>query len=169
MKPAPQPTCRRHPLQPQKVVKKTLAQLLSLLSGVVLTSFFFWGLLIAALGASTAAGLLLLGTGIAGLAIYAYEHIYFGRYYYHLDEEHLVIRKGVFTYGETTLPYARIQDVFVDQDVLDQTFGLYDLHVSTATLQSAANAHIDGLSFSGAEAIKAEILERMKRARRERD
>lgn len=157
-----------HPLQPSKVVKKTLATLISLLSGVALTLFLFSGLLFAMLGASGTLGLLLLLFGLSALAIFLYEQAYFNRYFYALESEVMVIKKGVFSYGESTLPYSRIQDVFIDQDPLDQAFGLYDLHVSSATLQSAANAHIDGLSYEGAEAIKKELLGKMLKGRKGR-
>ena len=96
-----------------------------------------------------------------------YENAYYKRYFYNLSSEFLTIKKGVFTYGETTIPYGRIQDVYIDRDIMDQFFGLYDLHVSTASGQSSIHAHIDGLSKEGAEAIKAKLLKGMSANSRE--
>jgi len=101
--------------------------------------------------------------GACALALYAYEQAHFNRYFYDLTKDFLVIKEGVFTYGETTLPYSRIQDVYVDQDLLDQVFGLYDLHVATASGQSSITSHIDGLSYESSEEIKKQILSKMNR------
>lgn len=157
------PLCKKYPLQGQKVVKKTIATVLSILSAVALSILLFSGILLAALGVNQSLGMLFLLTGICSLAIYSYEKAYFARYFYDLQNNYLIIRKGVFTYGEATIPIERIQDVFVDQDVLDQMFGLYDLHVSTASGQSFVNAHIDGLDYEGANEIKKILLGKMKR------
>ncbi len=62
---------------------------------------------------------------------------------------------------ELTVPYQRIQDVYVDQDVLDVIFHLYDVHISTATDMSSVEAHIDGLSSTNARIIRDKILERV--------
>ena len=151
-------TCKKWPILQQKVVKKTLATMISLISAAAFTLFFFSSLVISILGANSVLGMILLIFGISTLAIYAYEQAHFNRYFYDLTSDFLIIKEGVFTYGETTLPYSRIQDVYVDQDMLDQVFGLYDLHIPTASGQSGLTAHIDGLSFESSEAIKKMIL-----------
>ena len=156
-----EPTCRAYPLVKAKIVKKTIAGMISLLSAVALSLIFFSSILFSIAGPGKSAGFFLLCMGACALILYLYETAHFNRYYYDLPQKYLVIKEGVFTYGETTLPYARIQDVYVDQDILDQLFGLYDLHVATASGQSSLNAHIDGLSYDGAEAIKERLLELM--------
>ncbi|HEV2917100.1 MAG TPA: PH domain-containing protein [Candidatus Babeliales bacterium] len=75
----------------------------------------------------------------------------------------LVIRKGVFTKKEITVPFERIQDVYIDQDLFDRLFGLYDVHISTATATSNIRAHIDGVEKKIAEEIRALILNKLKR------
>lgn len=153
----------QYPLQPQKPVKKTIATLISVLSAVAFSIFLFSSLIISVLGVHPTLGGILLLTGVCAISIYGYEKAYFGRYFYSLEGSHLVIKKGVFTYGETTIPLSRIQDVYVDQDILDQLFGLYDLHVSTASGQSSINAHIDGLSYEGSQAIKNMLLKKLRK------
>jgi membrane protein YdbS with pleckstrin-like domain len=51
-----------------------------------------------------------------------------------------------------------LQDVYVDQDILDRIFSLYDVHVSSATIISGNLSHIDGLNKENAQAIKNLIL-----------
>lgn len=89
---------------------------------------------------------------------YIYEIYYLKSYFYDVDDDNLIIRKGVFSKNEITLPINRIQDVYVDQDIFDRIFGLYDVHVSSATIISANLSHIDGLDKINSEAIKKLIL-----------
>ncbi|MBS3107797.1 PH domain-containing protein [Candidatus Woesearchaeota archaeon] len=89
---------------------------------------------------------------------YIYEVVYIKYYFYDLVGKSLIIKKGVFSRSEITLPLNRIQDVYVDQDILDRIFGLYDVHVSSATTISGSLSHIDGLDKVGSEAIKKLIL-----------
>ena len=79
-------------------------------------------------------------------------------YFYDMDNKNLIIKKGVFSTKEITLPINRLQDVNVDQDVLDRIFGLYDVHVSSATSTSAKLSHIDGVNKENAESIKKLII-----------
>lgn len=158
-------TCQNWPLEPQKVTKKTIATIISLVSALALSLFFFSSFFVSAFGLNVTLGMLFLFLGAGAIAIYLYESAYIRRYYYNLEKDYLVIKKGVFTYGETTLPFGRIQDVYVDQDILDQIFGLYDLHIATASGQSSLTAHIDGLSYDGSETIKKELLKGMRKKR----
>ncbi len=162
------PTCQMWPPQQSKVAKKTIARLVQMVSGTALTLLLFSGLFIGLLGLKALIGIVLVLIAIATAIFLLYEQAYYDRYYYDLAPDVLIIRKGVFSSGETTLPYSRIQDVYIDQDWLDRLFGLYDLHVSSATLQSAANAHIDGLSYAGAETIKNALLNKMLKGRKRR-
>ena len=89
---------------------------------------------------------------------YTYEVFYMKYYFYDLVGKNLMIKKGVFSRNEITLPINRLQDVYVDQDILDRIFGLYDVHVSSATIISGNLSHIDGLNKESAQAIKSLIL-----------
>ena len=89
---------------------------------------------------------------------YIYEIYYLRSYFYDLVGKNLIIRKGVFSKNEITLPLNRLQDVYVDQDVLDRLFGLYDVHVSSATAISGNLSHIDGLNKENSDAVKKVIL-----------
>lgn len=92
------------------------------------------------------------------LASYVFQYYYFKSYFYNATKDTLVIKKGVFTKNEINLPFKRIQDVYVDQDILDRIFGLYDVNVSSATAISAYLSHIDGLNKENSEKVKKLIM-----------
>ena len=94
-----------------------------------------------------------------------YLKAYIRRYYYNADEHFITIKKGVFTPTEIHVQYAKIQDVYVDQDIWDRLFGLYDVHIASATVTSGMEAHIDGVEKEVAERIKSTFFGRMTGAR----
>ena len=87
-----------------------------------------------------------------------YQWLYVWTYFYDVDESFLKIRKGVLIRREITIPYNRIQDVYLDQDIMDHLLHLYDLYISTATPTSIIEAHIDGLNSQNAQKIRDLIL-----------
>ena len=93
---------------------------------------------------------------------YLYERWYFAVYFYDLTPDFIQIKKGPITPREITIPYERIQDVYVDQDLFDRIFGLYDVHLSSATASSGMEAHIDGVEKQAAEGLRAILLETIK-------
>lgn len=96
------------------------------------------------------------------LLTYFYQRWYFAVYFYDLTPDFIQIKKGPITPREITIPYERIQDVYVDQDLLDRIFGLYDVHLSSATVSSGMEAHIDGVEKQAAEGLRAILLETIK-------
>jgi len=90
---------------------------------------------------------------------YLYQRWYFSVYFYDLTPDYIVIRKGPILPREITIPYERVQDVYVDQDFMDRLFGLYDVHLSSATISSGMEAHIDGLEKPAADGLRKEFLE----------
>lgn len=96
--------------------------------------------------------------------IVLYEWLYIWTYYYDVGDDFLRIRKGVVIRKEISVPFARIQDVYIDQDVVDHLLQLYDVHISTATQSSGLEAHIDGVNHTNAEKIHSLILDRIKTA-----
>lgn len=90
-----------------------------------------------------------------------YQYFYFKSYHYASDSNNIQIRKGVISKKEINLPYDRITDLYVEQDMLDRIFRLYDLHFSTATATSAMEAHIDGLNKLDCENLKNMIMKKM--------
>ena len=93
-----------------------------------------------------------------------YQILYFISYFYNVNEQNLLVRKGVLAQTEITLPFSKITDVYVQQDLLDVVFGLYDVHFSTPTESSGMLAHIDGVDRKGAYALRDIVLRRVNRA-----
>ena len=87
-----------------------------------------------------------------------YVKAYIKRYYYNAGDAFLSIQKGVFAPTEIHVQYAKIQDVYVDQDILDRIMGLYDVHIASATATSGIEAHIDGVDATVAENLKNLLL-----------
>ena len=92
---------------------------------------------------------------------YQYQLWYFKVYFYDLTDDFIVIRKRVFTPREISIPYERVQDVYVDQDLLDRIMGLYDVHLSSATISSGMEAHIDGVEKIAADGLRKFILDKV--------
>ncbi len=94
--------------------------------------------------------------------VYFYETWYYKNYFYDLTDDYVIIKKGPIAPQEITIPYDRIQDVYLDQDLLDRVLGLYDVHLSTATVVSGMRAHIDGVDRNAAHGLREIILKKMK-------
>jgi putative membrane protein len=158
------PTREKYPLSHRKIIKKTVSSTIAfvLLLGVVWIITLVIGFSMpedtgTIIGISTL-GLLALLILIIG-AVYLYQRWYFAVYFYDLTNDYIVIRKGPITPSEITIPYERIQDVYVDQDLLDRIFGIYDVHLSSATVSSGIEAHIDGVEKAAADGLRATLLQ----------
>jgi membrane protein YdbS with pleckstrin-like domain len=162
----PMVTIQEHPLEKRKIVKKSLTTtlvLLILLAILLGVRFWLFNEFPNLGGYNT---LLTVVFVLIVLAIFIepfYEYLYYKKYFYDVGKDFLIIKKGVITPRETILNYAKIQDVYVDQDVFDRIFVLYDVHVSTATEMSGMEAHIDGVNYENAQALRELILSKIKR------
>jgi membrane protein YdbS with pleckstrin-like domain len=150
----------KYPLSTAKIVKKTIMTSLYVLFFAVVGTFYLVNYVYPNLIISSfSIGALLFAAGIA--ILYWYQYWYFATYYYDLTDQFLIIKKGPIASSEITIPYNKINDVYVEQDILDRFFGLYDVHVSTATTISGQTAHIDGVNRKAAEGLRKEILGRI--------
>ena len=157
------------PLTPKKVVKKTVKS--------VMVFLFLWSFVIFT-GASIAYSLWpnfsvilfwsIVLTFLPALALipvfYRYQQLYFRTYYYNLKSDVMIIRKGVWAPHEIRLPYSKIQNVYVDRDLLDVVFKLYDVHLATADSASNLYAHVDGLDEENALKLRDMLLKRIEKS-----
>jgi membrane protein YdbS with pleckstrin-like domain len=160
-------TRAKYPLSEVKIWKKTYGSV-NMLFAMQLLGFAIGLALIFGLSGISKSNSALFSLGwivlnvLVSLAVFAgyywWQRWYFFTYFYDLGADHLTIRKGTLTPREITVPYPRIQDVYVDQDLFDRVFGLYDVHLSTATQTSGMEAHIDGLGKAAADGLRAELL-----------
>jgi len=137
----------KFPLETIKPLKKTLWWIIYLVPVLVCT-FSYLRITI----------LLILISFLIIVGKYIYEYYYYKKYFYDMNDEVLVIRKGVFGSRELVIPFSKIQDIFIDQDILDRLFNLRDLYVSTVTNRSILNAHIDGINPEKAEKIATMLI-----------
>lgn len=89
-----------------------------------------------------------------------YQSMFHKRYFYNLEKKMITIREGVIARRERNIPYKRVHDLYVDQDIFDRIFKLWDLHLTT-TDSRLFNIHIDGLSGKNAKAIRALLLKKI--------
>jgi membrane protein YdbS with pleckstrin-like domain len=151
------------PLSPKKIIKKTLA---SVIAWIIVFLILYGFLIFILIASSKTIGIIpsLIGIGLLGvlcvltLLTYLYQRWYYNVYFYDLTPDYIVIRKGPITPREITIPYERIQDVYVDQDIFDRIFGLYDVHLSSATVSSGMEAHIDGVEKPAADGLRTLLL-----------
>lgn len=159
-------TREQFPLHPKKIWKKTVTSLIVwiILLAVMFVPIFSFLLILRVdkyAGLAPVVGILFLF--LAGILTYFYQRWYFAVYFYDLTSDFIVIRKGPITPHEITIPYERIQDIYMDQDIFDRVFGLYDVHLSSATITSGSAAHIDGLQKAAAEGLRGVLLETISR------
>jgi putative membrane protein len=159
-------TRKAFPLSEKKIIKKTLTGTLAL----VIILLVIYVVTFVTMKSNDASNWLSLVTAVVGALLllligttYKYQQWYFAVYYYEFAADYVVIRKGPITPHEITIPYERIQDVYVDQDLFDRFFGLYDVHLSSATVSSGLEAHIDGVDKEGMEGLRAALLETVKK------
>lgn len=169
MKIAQSKTRDQFPLSKRKILKKTVGSLL----GWIIIALVIFGILVFSVGPKNGSNtafwfasqailtgiLVLISSVVIFFLIYFYQRWYYAVYFYDLTPDYIVIRKGPITPQEITIPYERIQDVYVDQDLLDRFFGLYDVHLSSATISSGMQAHIDGVQKPAADGLRAALLQ----------
>ena len=154
----------KYPLESRKPLKKTIAGIFRYFLIIIFIGIYFFISLLSKRNFDLqmlSSWIIYTFVGITILLIvlkYIYEVFYMKYYFYDLVGKNLIIKKGVFSRNEITLPINRLQDVYVDQDILDRIFGLYDVHVSSATIISGNLSHIDGLNKENAQAIKSLVL-----------
>jgi uncharacterized membrane protein YdbT with pleckstrin-like domain len=154
------------PLSKKKILKKAIYGMLGKFILLMFLGAIFVGPVLtvikyAPMLNSIFLGLIFLAIILTFIFSYIYEILYFNTYYYELTESFVIIRKGVLSTKEINIPYDRIQDVYVDQDILDRIFGLYDVHISSATVSSGWLAHIDGVLQDSSQGLKNAILSKI--------
>jgi membrane protein YdbS with pleckstrin-like domain len=157
----------QYPLSPKKFWKKEISTMIPygilfvvLLCGISIALIAARGSeIFPLLGIISACAIILWGIL---MFLYAwYFKAYIRTYYYDGAENFITIRKKFFTPQEIHVLYQKIQDVYVDQDLLDRIMGLYDVHIASATVSSSIEAHIDGVDAATAEGLKNFFLDKV--------
>ena len=107
-----------------------------------------------------------LGSWLLGMAVLAvlvagsgwsWAGVAWRRTGWRLDEDGLVIRRGVFWRNETLVPRSRVQHVDLGHGPVDRRFGLAGLKVHTAGTRLAA-VSLGGLDQAQAEALRDALV-----------
>ena len=158
----------QYPLSPKKLTKKMIGTIVpSFIFSVLLSVFVPLALMMLSSGTTVMQylgvyiGAVILIFIIIELLYSWYFKAYIRSYYYEGADNFITIRKNVFTPREIHVQYQKIQDVYVDQDLLDRMMGLYDVHIASATSASGLEAHIDGVEKEVAEALKNFFLQKI--------
>lgn len=64
--------------------------------------------------------------------ILIFSIIAFFRYYFHIEDDELIVQKGVFQRSVTNIPFERIQTINFEQSILHQLFNVVKLEIDTA-------------------------------------
>lgn len=160
-------TREKYPLSDSKPIKKTIEATIGwVILFIILLVIGVGSILVVknegfsipAIWSGGAVVILLILLAFVILFNFVYQLMYFKSYFYDFTDGFIVIRKGVVMPREISIPYERVQDVYVDQDLWDRIFGLYDVHLSTATWTSGMEAHIDGVGKVAADGLRDVLL-----------
>ncbi len=154
------------PLSKKKIIKKSLPSSI----GYFFISLFIGGGVVLVSLADTGNNLSAFLNGLLALLIFdlifigltvLYQYLYFKFYYYDFQVDTAEIKKGVISMATGHVRYSKIQNIFVDQDLLDRIFGLYDVHYETAGEHSGFYSHVDGLNKDNSDKLVAFLKERV--------
>lgn len=168
------PTREKYPLSSKKIIKKTITSVIGWSFLLIFLLFMVGGAGIGIASDNNQDPSIIFGIliftlfgfffllGVIAVLSYLYQRWYFAVYFYDILDDYIVIKKGPIAPKEITIPWERIQDVYVDQDILDRMFGLFDVHLSTATITSGMQAHIDGVEQQAADGLREALLEKVR-------
>jgi len=71
-------------------------------------------------------------TAVLIIGTWLYQSKYVEKFSYQLTSSHLLIKHGVFTVNEVTIPYSRIQNINILNGVFDRRYGIYTIMIETA-------------------------------------
>ena len=80
-------------------------------------------------------------------------------YRYRLDEDELVVREGILQRNERNIPYARIQNIDLEQNLLHRLFNVAVVRIETAS-GAKAEAEIRVLSLEAVEQMRRQVFAR---------
>ena len=88
-----------------------------------------------------------------------YSILSFFRYYFHIEDDKLIVEKGVFGRSKTIIPFERIQTINFEQNLVHQVFSVLRLKVDTAG-SSQKEFEFDAIANDQAHALRELVLEK---------
>ncbi len=83
------------------------------------------------------------------------------KFYFHIENDELIIQKGIFNQTNLNIPFDRIQTINIKQNVIHQLLNVVELEVDTAGTKKAEFS-FDALSKSKAEELRSILLSKKK-------
>jgi len=100
-----------------------------------------------------------IGLGVVAVFGTVFGVVSFFKYFFYLDEDELIIEKGVFKKKHINIPFERIQTVDFSQNIIHQIFNVVALKIDTAG-SAGTEFEFDALSKEKAEALRQLIFKR---------
>lgn len=100
-------------------------------------------------------------TGIALISM-LYAIIAFFRYFYYIENDKLIVEKGVFGRSKTSIPFERIQTINFEQNLAHQVFSVLRLKVDTAG-SAKKEFEFDAIQQEEAHQLRDVILSKRKK------
>lgn len=89
----------------------------------------------------------------------AYSIVAFFRYYYYIEDDKLIVEKGVFGRSKTSIPFERIQTINFEENLAHKVFSVLRLKVDTAG-SSQKEFEFDAIKKEEAHALRGLILDK---------
>jgi putative membrane protein len=93
--------------------------------------------------------------GIAALGLSFAAVVRYYTYRFRIERDQLVVRSGLLTRGERHVPFARISNVVLQQNLLHRLFRVAEVRLESATAGVQAEAQMRVLSLQDAEALES--------------
>jgi putative membrane protein len=93
--------------------------------------------------------------GIAALGLSLAAVVRYYTYRFRIERDQLVVRSGLLTRGERHVPFARISNVVLQQNLLHRLFRVAEVRLESATAGVQAEAQMRVLSLQDAEALES--------------
>jgi putative membrane protein len=133
-------------------------------NGSRLAFFIAIGILTSSGGSDVIAPVFIIGFVVLGLvASAAWEVARYQRYVYDLTPDTFDIRSGVFSRREREIPYERVQNVDIAQNVVQRIVGIAEVRLETAG-GSSTEASLRFVSRSEADRLQEEVSRRKRSA-----
>ena len=105
---------------------------------------------------------LLLIIAIGGIIAFIIAKLEYHFYHYQIKSEGFYKERGIIAKKYVTIPYDRIQNIDIHQNVIARLLGLYSIKIQTAGNSgvSVAEGILPGVNKEEAERLKSELLKR---------
>lgn len=102
---------------------------------------------------------LLIVLSIISIVSMIWAIISYFKFYFHIENDELIIQKGIFNKTNLNIPFDRIQTINIKQNVVHQLLNVVELEVDTAGTKKAEFS-FDALSKPKAEALRSILLKK---------